>query len=188
MVGWKSLVSARIISDYRRALSPTQRGPRRKTGGLSLCLVLQMGCWRFWRWRLCLIFCPCCGTGAPLPSGGARNGCCSPRAMRRCAKNTVHGRFCWARWCMSSSLCSTTAWRGKTGPGCRRGSPPCWTGSCISASALRSCWAQNTMAAAWSAPGCCTLWHGGSTSTGRTSGGWGFAWPCWPPRTCRCAV
>ena len=26
------------------------------------------------------------------------------------------------------------------------------------------------------------------TSTGRTSGGWGFAWPCWPLRTCRCAV
>ena len=76
--------------------APTQRGPSRKTGGLSLCLVLQMGCWRFWRWRLCLIFCPCCGTGAPLLSGGARNGCCSPRAMRRCAKNTVHGRFCWA--------------------------------------------------------------------------------------------
>ena len=30
--------------------------------------------------------------------------------------------------------------------------------------------------------------RGGSTSTGRTSGGWGFAWPCWPPRTYRCAV
>ena len=39
------------------------------------------------------------------------------------------------------------------------------------------CWAQNTMAVAWSAPGCCTLWRGGSTSTGRTSGGWALRGP-----------
>ena len=58
---------------------------------------------------------------------------------------------------------------------------PCWTGSYLCFGFKILLQTQNTMAAAWSAPGCCTLWRGGSTSTGRTSGGWGFAWPCWPP-------
>ena len=38
------------------------------------------------------------------------------------------------------------------------------------------------------APGRCILWRGGSTSTGRISGGWGFALPCWPQRMYCCAA
>ena len=71
-----------------------------------------------------------------------------------------------------------------------RVSPVAGLGSCISASALRSCWAQSTMAAALVCAGLLVLcWARWVYFNGAEHlGGWGFAWPCWPPRTCRCAV
>ena len=97
-----------------------------------------MGCWRFWRWRLCLIFCPCCGTGAPSAVWWGEERLLF--TTRYASVRQKYGAWAFLLGVMVYEfiVVFNNSMARENWPWLQTRVSPCWTGSCISASALRS--------------------------------------------------
>ena len=93
MVGWKALFSPEAFRITAGLSPPHAEGAKKENGRFVPLFGFANGLLAFLALAAVLDFCPCCGTGAPLLSGGARNDCCSPRAMLGAPKIRCMGIF-----------------------------------------------------------------------------------------------